>query len=170
VTSTMSKIDLQVWVGCLAHYNNGDLIGEWVSAEEAPDWVCPKRNPANIYINCEETWIFDHEIPWVRGEMDPMTARKWAEAVDWVEEHQVEAVRDWASWLGLDDPEEFTQSRFEDAYQGQYEKAEDHAYQLVEEAYDLVDVPFFSLHFDEVAWQQDYYISDSGHVFNAHAS
>jgi antirestriction protein len=163
-------MDLQVWVGCLAHYNNGDLIGEWVDASDAPAWVCPKKNPNDIYINCEETWIRDHEIPWVRGEMDPVTAGKWAEAVAWVEEHQVEAFTAWLQHVvdGDIDLDEVTEDNFMDAYQGQYEKPEDHAYELVEEAYNKFSMTFFTLTFNETDWEQDYTFTPGGHVFWAH--
>mgnify|MGYP000856733172 FL=1 len=61
--------DYQVWVGCLACYNEGILEGQWISAEHAPDWAC-KYAPAH-----EETWCMDHDMsPWIEGECSPQHA------------------------------------------------------------------------------------------------
>lgn len=127
-------MNIRVWVGCLAHYNNGDLIGEWVDGSEAPNWVCPERDPSNIYIACEETWIFDHEIPSARGEMDPMTAGVWAEAFAEVDDDQAGAFRAFMSWADEEDPHKMV-ARFHESYRGEWDSERDYAMHAFEELY-----------------------------------
>lgn len=161
-------MDVRVWVGCLAHYNNGDLIGEWLDASEAGDWVCPRKDPSDVYLNCEETWVMDHEIPGVNGEMDPMTAVKWAGVFAEVEDYEADA---FAAWMGMEtrQPDDDTYTRFRDAYHGEWAKPEDHAWSFVEDQHLAADIPqppaFFSFSFNEDEWDQDYTFID-GHVFS----
>ena len=117
-------MDVRVWVGCLAHYNNGDLVGEWVDAAEAGAWTCPKKNPNDIYINCEEYWVMDHEIPGVSGEVSPMTAVKWAEVFAEVDEDKADAFTAWIKWREFDNPGEINAREFEDQYRGHWDSEE----------------------------------------------
>jgi antirestriction protein len=120
-------MNVRVWVGCLAHYNNGDLIGEWVDATDAGDWVCPKRNPDDIYINCEEYWVMDHEIPGVNGEMDPVTAVKWGELFADVDDDKADGFTAWVKWRGFTSPGEIDPAHFEDEYRGAWDSEKDYA-------------------------------------------
>lgn len=161
--------DVRVWVGCLAHYNNGDLIGAWLDASEAGEWKCPRYNPSDVYINCEETWIFDHEIPGVRGEMDPMTAVKWGEVFGVVPQYDADAFAAWLGHSDIDGPSDDLYLRFEDAYHGTWESPEAHASEMYES--DGIESPtpaYFMLAFDLIAWDQDYTFVD-GHVFSNHS-
>ena len=68
-----------VWIGCLACYNNGKLIGEWYDAEDAgevtPDDIHDGKPTAH-----EELWCLDIEgFPPNTGEMSPREASKWGE-------------------------------------------------------------------------------------------
>lgn len=132
-------MDVRVWVGCLAHYNNGDLVGEWVDAAEAGAWTCPKKNPDDVYINCEETWVMDHEIPGVSGEMDPMTAVKWAEVFAQVEDHQADGFAAWLKWTEHENPADDSYSTFEDQYRGAWDSEREYAMEFGTET--LID-PF----------------------------
>lgn len=157
----------QVWVGCLAHYNNGELIGDWVDAVDAPDWVCPKANPNDIYTTCEETWCLDHEIPGLSGECSPMEAKAWGELLAQVEDHEEDA---FCSWLSLDkrDPHTDTIEDFRDAYEGQWDSPRAHAENYIDEVGGFSDkeLPaYFMLEFDDVAWDQDFTYGPGGHVF-----
>ena len=180
-------MNLQVWVGCLAHYNDGALIGDWVDAAEAPEWKCPRANPNDIYITCEETWCFDHEIPWVSGELDPVTAGKWAEALEWVPDYYEKAVTAWLKHIGADSPDAATEDAFTEAYQGEYDSPRDHAYDILSDwetdreaqwrdmrkrlgdtIPDDMDAffvpPYFSRTFNETDWDSDFSYVD-GFVF-----
>lgn len=132
-------MDIRVWVGCLAHYNSGELIGEWVDGAAAPGWRCPKYNPNDIYVTCEETWIFDHEIPGVRGEMDPNTAAEWAEALAEVDDDQTQAWRAFMGWADTEEPAKMV-TRFRESYRGEWDSERAYAMHVFEEFYgEMVD-------------------------------
>lgn len=133
---------VQVWVGCMAHYNNGDLIGQWVDATDAPDWKCPRYNPNDVYINCEETWIYDHEIPGVKGEMSPTTAGQWGEAFADLDDDAVDAFAAYLKHAETDDDPsaENLIGKFKEAFRGAWDSERDFAMQEFEEMYgDVVD-------------------------------
>ena len=84
----------RVWIGCLACYNAGRLVGKWVDAIEAGD-----KTPADIHDNAttllslesrdggsphEELWCMDHENfgGLLTGECSPMTAQEIAEVIE----------------------------------------------------------------------------------------
>lgn len=163
-------MDAQVWVGCMAHYNDGELIGEWVDAIDAADWVCPKADPNNIYINCEETWIYDHEIPGVNGEMDPMTARAWGELLASVEDYEADAFTAYLKFTDESDPNAIDLDTFRDAYAGEFDDIEALAWNYLDETSEggTYEAPSgFRLEVDTVAWEQDFTIID-GHAFRNH--
>lgn len=74
----------RVWVGCLACYNEGRLVGEWFDAADAPqdmdDFVERVKHPSAT--THEELWCFDIENSPVDGEMSPMDAVKYAEMIE----------------------------------------------------------------------------------------
>lgn len=77
--------DFKVWVGCLACYNNGNLVGEWFEASEAPqdmdDFLTHVKHPASIPAH-EELWCFDTDNSPVSGEFSPMDAVYYAELIE----------------------------------------------------------------------------------------
>src|SRR5699024_12313422 len=80
----------RAWVGCLACYNEGDLVGQWYDAED-----CAEVTPAQLHghpTDHEELSVMDHEGIPVTGEMDPMTAAQWDRVLTSVPEHQQEAL------------------------------------------------------------------------------
>lgn len=64
----------RVWVGCLACYNSGALVGEWVDAVDAAEFVPCQRT------GHEEWWCLDTDNMPVDGEMSPADATRYAEA------------------------------------------------------------------------------------------
>ncbi|MCZ4579419.1 antirestriction protein ArdA [Gordonia amicalis] len=73
----------QAWLGCLSCYNAGNLVGDWYPASEAGD-VTPtqlhgRELPEDVH---EELWCFDHEGIPVSGELDPLTAARWGQLYD----------------------------------------------------------------------------------------
>ena len=155
-------MDLRVWPGCLACYNAGRLVGEWMDASEAAEYRCPV-NPTH-----EEFQCLDHEIPWISGEIGATTATEWAEAVANVEDHEAEAFVIFAKDQGWRSPADVDLENFRDRYEGEWESAEAHAYELLNQSGESDKTPgYFMLRFDEVAWQQDFTF-DSGHVFRSY--
>lgn len=72
----------RAWVGCLACYNAGRLVGEWVDGVEAGGYV-PCQMPGH-----EEFHVFDHEGygAALSGECSPAEAQDIAEWLDEVDE------------------------------------------------------------------------------------
>lgn len=82
----MSKLEPQIWVGCLAAYNNGKLHGEWIDAnQDAEDLLedikaMLAKSPVP---NAEEWQIFEYEdFGAIKVDKDEKleTIAKWAEA------------------------------------------------------------------------------------------
>src|SRR5436305_14737423 len=99
--------DMRAWIGCLACYNEGRLVGEWYDADEASDVTIERVHqdggalltglgtadayrwspggddapePEALVDNHEEIWVFDHEGfgGLIDGECSPYTvARIW---------------------------------------------------------------------------------------------
>jgi hypothetical protein len=152
-----------VWVGCLAHYNNGELIGDWVDAAEAPAWVCPKQSE----YDCEEFWILDHEIPGVSGEMGVGTAAAWAQVFASVEEYERDVLVAWLKTGEVTEPSEFDVDVMRERYCGEFDSIDDYAWHCLNEGDPYEAPPGFMLTVDTVAWEQDYTIED-GYVFHSH--
>lgn len=118
-TSTFTRPS--VWIGCLACYNAGSLVGEWCDAEDAGYVTLDDLhgNPTHH----EELWCFDHEgFPAGTGEMSPSTASQWDKLFDKVGETLWPALLTWTEngghtvdVNGLPDL-----PSFENAYLGEY--------------------------------------------------
>lgn len=85
------------WIGCLACYNDGRLVGDWFDAEGAAE-----TTPAQVHggaervrPGCEELWVMDHEGIPVLGEMSPHEATQWAEVISEADEHLRPALFAW---------------------------------------------------------------------------
>lgn len=140
-TATTTTDAPQAWVGCLACYNAGRLIGKWVDGIEAGALTTEDLHQAlfppaayeelkwDVYENWphEELWVMDHQDyrGLLSGECSPVEAQKVAEAIEKIEEDRVPvpAVASWAANIGepvreWDAP---TRESFEDAYQGEWE-------------------------------------------------
>jgi antirestriction protein len=76
----MSDIEPRVWVGCLACYNDGRLVGEWLDAADGPEWKCERVDLNGPH---EEFWVMDHEgfLGALSGECSPHEAAEIAEAL-----------------------------------------------------------------------------------------
>jgi len=152
-------MDLQVWPGCLACYNAGRLVGEWVDASVAADWRCPV-NPSH-----EEFMCLDDEITWLSHEISAHEATEWSEAVASVEDHEEDAFKIFAKHEGWSKPSDVDLSDFRDRHCGEWDSPEAHAWELITDCgYPDDAPPFFMLRFDEVAWNCDY-TYEGGYVF-----
>lgn len=94
LTSIRTLIRPAVWVGCLACYNEGNLVGQWFPAEEAGE-VTPEDLHDGPTVH-EELWCFDLEgFPAHTGEMLPLTAATWGELYSELGEAQWPAFLAW---------------------------------------------------------------------------
>lgn len=138
------SIEPRVWLGCLACYNGGNLVGEWMSPGEAAD-ATPEtihkgddlarmeKDKREGYGEHEETWVMDSEHVPVRGEFGPDTCRAIADAFEVIEEHRWAAYLAYADHLGeLPEP-----SAFEDAFSAEYESFRDYADERADEAIEV---------------------------------
>lgn len=127
-TTTDTTTDRRAWVGCLACYNSGALVGAWVDALEAGDFVPCSR------AGHEEFWVMDHEGLPIKGECSPTHVQQVAELMEEIEAGQnLEAVAAYADnmHLSLTDWADWSE-QFEDAYRGTWDTFEAYADDLLE--------------------------------------
>ena len=69
----------RVWLACLACYNDGRLVGEWVDCTDVEDTTLAHlhKGSGGPYAGCEEIWTFDHEYVPISGEFGPLEAAEW---------------------------------------------------------------------------------------------
>lgn len=126
--ATVTDTPMRAWVGCLACYNEGRLVGEWVEAVDADTFTPCQR------ADHEEWWVMDHEGLPISGECSPTEATRWAEWLSEVEEWQRGAV---LAWVDLGNY--FTDkdglpilSDFDEAYCGEWDSFREYAEDLAE--------------------------------------
>lgn len=156
----------RVWVGCLACYNDGSLVGQWYEAAEAGDltsekvhldagrvgdalgtpdafrWTPEDTEAAPLFDpEHEEIWVFDHENfgDLLSGECSPSRAAKLAQHLEEVDEWQRDA---FIAWVGTGSHEEDGDglpsiSTFEDRYCGEWKNEEDYAQEFYDSTGDL---------------------------------
>ena len=119
----------RAWVGCLACYNGGDLVGDWVDGEDAAEYVpCTRVEYGSPH---EEWWVMDHEcLPIMSGECSPC---EFTEATNWYLEvledvgmGYEDEVRAWLTTV--EDWRNTEVSQFHDQYAGQANNSRDWAY------------------------------------------
>lgn len=152
----------RVWVGCVACYAAGRLVGEWNDAVHADEVSCDDLHRANgltvIGGSHEETWVYDHENLPVAGECLPSQAarlgRRIAEADPWLREAFI-------AWIGngtiIEDVDHCPDlESFTEAYAGQWPSFRDFAEQRVDDLGLLDGVPeLVQCYFDYEAWTTD---------------
>lgn len=144
-----------VWVGCLACYNAGSLVGRWLPAEDAGE-VTPEdlHGGPTAY---EELCCFDHEgFPAHTGEMSPLTAAAWGEFYSELGEAQWPALLAWVEngscVVDADGLPDLTS--FEDRYRGCWPSFRDYLADEIDEM--QRDWPDEAIrYFDEHAYEQD---------------
>lgn len=126
----------QVWIGCLACYNDGRLVGDWVDAIDADDidqasvHQHPEMQRFAAHPSHDELWCFDHDNMPMSGEFQPSAAVPWGTAYAELDDDEL-----WWPYLRwcrdvLDEttnPPEV--SRFRAVWRGEWEDADDFAWQ-----------------------------------------
>lgn len=176
-TLSMKPNHPRAWVGCLACYNNGRLVGSWHDADETGDLdIDQVHKNAGYTGHCdgEEMWCFDTEnLP--GGEMDPATVSEWDERYQELADDNA-----WAAYLvyvehfGRGDLPEVED--FRDAYKGEFSEFVDYVYELEQDSGLMDGWPEIAQrHFDWDGYaeelEQDYLVVDSPggyHIFWAH--
>lgn len=153
----------RAWVGSLAAYNNGTLIGDWFDYDaiptEAGDWVqemaergivpawADEERAERAALAHEELWVFDHEgyAPLRKGEGSPWEFREAGEFIyETLEEGELDPFAAWYSNAHQD--EELTDElveEFREQFAGRFDSEADYARELLEETGALAEVPEF---------------------------
>lgn len=157
ITMTATDTTPRVWVGCLACYNAGRLVGHWCDATGADEiTTADVHGHASSH---EELWCFDIENIPVRREMSPSEAAEWGRVFDEVDEHQREALYAWVAsgdYVAEGTGDLPSTSDFEERYCGEWESFDDYARQLADDIGLLNDVPEeIARFFDWESWTRD---------------
>lgn len=134
----------RVWVGCLACYNNGALVGEWFDAEDAPtnEDAFNEAIPGHVkYVKSdfsphEEIWVFDHENSPVDGEYSPNAAVEYAEWLDGLNDGETEIFKLWLKHESQEFDADSVET-FHDRYAGCFEEGAD----AIEDLYPESELP-----------------------------
>ena len=154
MTTTSSATDTtpRVWIGCLACYNDGRLVGDWFDADTADEVTTYDVHGDSRADSHEELWVFDHENLPVRGELDPLTAAEWGRVYTEVGPEHWPALCAWVesgNYVTEGDTDLPSISDFEDSYQGHWESFEDYARQLAGVPEEIAN------YFDWDSWTSD---------------
>lgn len=150
--ATMTTTEPRAWVGSLAAYNSGRLVGAWIDLDgkdaddvttEAIEAMRPMiagwMDEAQAF---DEIWVFDHEglAPFVRGECNVSAAVaaavKLAEVDD---ESEREAFLAWAANEG--NPATVEVDDFRDAFMGEWDSVEAYAEEFLADTGTLDSIP-----------------------------
>lgn len=153
----MSNYHFEVWIGCLACYNDGRLMGNWVPASEADEWTTQRLHASQGIAVTEagdliggDGWDSPHEELWVMDldnapegfhrEMSPHEAQMLSDAMYEIERQLSEAeiepyfmwVSDHYSAATVDTLADYV-DEFQDAYCGEWESFIAYAMDLADE-------------------------------------
>ena len=147
-TTTHTESDTpRAWVGCLGCYNNGELTGKWLDAEEAADlWAAELTHEDGTCVECgaDEFWCMDHENlhgASALGEMGVTEFIERAELATAINEHDnVDALR---AFLDNENRSGDAQDieEFESRFMGQHDSREAWAEEYLEDSGLLDSVP-----------------------------
>jgi antirestriction protein len=151
----------RVWIGCLAHYNAGFLVGQWFDAEGADQVTLADVHAGSSlgFTGCEELWCFDHENMPVSGELSPPEAAQWGRRLAEVEPHLRGALRAWVQsgcYVAEGRGDLPVVAEFEDRFCGQWPSFGEYAEQLAEDVGLMQDWPETAVsYFNWPAWTRD---------------
>ena len=136
ITSSATDTTPRAWIGCLACYNEGRLVGDWFDAATADEVTTYDVHGAHSRADShDELWCFDHENIPVRGELDPLTATAWGRCLAEVDEHLRPALCAWVEsgdYVAEGTGDLPSISDFEERYQGHWDTFAEYAEQLAD--------------------------------------
>ena len=150
----------RAWIGCLACYNEGRLIGEWFDAATADEVTTYDVHGAHSRADLhDELWVFDHENIPVRGELDPLTAAEWGRVYTEVGPEHWPPLCAWVesgNYIAEGNTDLPSISDFEERYCGRWDDFREYAEQLADDIGLLADVPEeIARYFDWRSWTRD---------------
>ncbi|PCG86377.1 antirestriction protein [Streptomyces sp. WZ.A104] len=124
-TTLSTGIQPSVWIGCLACYNAGRLVGDWYDADTA-DLVTPEDLHGRE-TNHEELWVMDHEgfCGVLEGECSPSEAAELAEVLADLSEDEAAPFSAWVEVYGEQSERAHWVERFREEFRG-FHKNEGH--------------------------------------------
>lgn len=160
MTTTATDTTPRVWIGCLACYNEGRLIGDWFDAATADEVTTYDVHGAHSRADShDELWVFDHENIPVKGELDPMTAAVWGRCLTEVDDHLRAALLAWVEsgdYVAEGNSDLPSISDFEERYCGEWESFDDYASELADDIGLLNEIPDeVARYFDWRSWTRD---------------
>ena len=159
-TSSATDTTPRAWIGCLACYNDGRLVGDWFDAATADEVTTYDIHGAHSRADShDELWCFDHENIPVRGELDPLAAADWGRVYTEVGPEHWPALCAWVEsgdYVAEGTGDLPSISDFEGRYCGAWESFREYAEQLADDIGLLADVPEeIARYFDWQAWTRD---------------
>lgn len=150
----------KVWIGCLACYANGRLVGDWYDATEADTVTTYVLHGAHSRADShDELWVFDHENIPVSGEMSPADAAAWGSALAEVDEHLRPALVAWVEsgdYVAEGNSDLPCIPDFMERYCGEWSDFDDYARNLADDTGLLDGVPEeIANYFDWDSWTRD---------------
>ena len=166
-----------IWLGCLACYNAGRLVGHWFSAVGADEVTLAQVHEGSrvdyVRAGCEELWGLDTDNIPVDREMGAMEAAEWGQGYEEVGETQWPALCAWVrsgSYIAQGDTDLPCVGDFEEAYAGEWDSFRDYAFQLADDIdmfANLDDDHVAVRYFDWDSWitdlQIDFTVMPTGH-------
>jgi len=143
--------ELRAWVGCLACYNAGHLVGRWLEAGDCAEVTSATihEGVARVTIDDDMAWGADgpHEELWCMdlegfpaecGEMSPADAARIAAGLEQIDTDTCGNRAAFLAFLAnegtrLLEVDDDTMDRFRDAFQGEWDSEEGFAENLAEE-------------------------------------
>ncbi|MFI0985044.1 antirestriction protein ArdA [Streptomyces exfoliatus] len=127
------KIRLTVWIGCLACYNGGSLVGDWYDADMADDIT-----PDDLHgreTSHEELWVMDHDgfAGALKGECSPYEVAELARALADLTDHEIAPFSAWVEVFGEQTDWDGWVDDFRGAYRGFHESEAHFACERFEE-------------------------------------
>lgn len=165
----MQELHPRIYVACLAAYNNGQLHGAWIDADQSADAIHDEIRAmlASSPIPGAEEWaIHDYE------DFGGIQLAEY-EGIDRVAEIAAllaeygEPFGAWADYCG----DAVSAKEFRDAYRGEYESEEVYAEELVDDTGILAEVPEnLRYYFDYGRFARDLFMSDMHSVRSGHGT
>ena len=148
---TATKVEPKIWVGCLACYNDGRLVGEWlepddvdgVSTDDVRNLIHKEHPAPNVHGFCEEVWVMDHEGfgGLLKGECSPWEAAEIAKVIAYCDEVGM-PLGAFAAWRDNVDatatPTTELVDTARDAYLGEWDNLEAYAWDYLDDQLDAL--------------------------------
>ena len=164
----MNELTPRIYVACLAAYNNGQLHGAWIDADQSADAIHDEIRAmlASSPIPGAEEWaIHNYE------DLGGIQLSEY-EDIDRVAEIAallVEYGEPFGAWYSYDPSADV--SDFRDAYRGEYESEGVYAEWLVDDTGILAEVPeTLRCYFDYERFARDLFMSDMHSVRSGHGT